>query len=144
MAGYLNRVTLLGNLGADPEVRNTQAGTTVVSFNLATNESWTDRTTGEKKERTEWHRIVIFGDGLTGIAENYLRKGSKVYLEGQLRTRKWTDRDDQERYTTEIVLQSFDAKIILLDGSNRNGGGAGRASDSSGYHHSELDDEVPF
>ena len=107
MAGSVNKVILIGNLGRDPEVRQTQDGKPVVNFTLATNESWKDRQTGERRERTEWHRVVIFGEGLADIAQRYLHKGSKVYLEGELRTRKWTDQSGQERYTTEVVLSGF-------------------------------------
>jgi single-strand DNA-binding protein len=116
MAGSLNRVTLIGNLGKDPEIRTTQDGREIANLTVATSESWKDKHTGERKERTEWHRVVIFNEGLAGVARQYLRKGSKVYLEGQLQTRKWTDKDGIERYSTEVVLQGFGAALILLDG----------------------------
>jgi single-strand DNA-binding protein len=120
MSGSLNRVTLIGNLGADPEVRSTQEGVKVVSFSLATSEKWTDRNSGEKKERTEWHRVVVWGnregDGLAGIAEKYLKKGSKCYVEGQLQTSKWQDQSGVDRYTTEVILRGFKADLTLLDG----------------------------
>ncbi len=112
----VNKVILVGNLGRDPETRQTQAGKPIANFTLATSESWKDRQTGEKRERTEWHRVVIFNEHLAEIAQNYLRKGSKVYLEGQLQTRKWTDQSGTERYTTEIVLQRFRGQIVMLDG----------------------------
>jgi single-strand DNA-binding protein len=115
MAGSVNKVILIGNLGADPEVRHTQDGRPVVNLRVATTESWRDRTTGERRERTEWHRVVIFNEGLARVAEQYLRKGSKVYLEGQLQTRKWTDQNGIERYTTEVVLQGFNCALTMLD-----------------------------
>ena len=115
MAGSVNKVILIGNLGADPEVRHTQDGRPVVNLRVATTESWRDRATGEKRERTEWHRVVIFNEGLARVAEQYLRKGSKVYLEGQLQTRKWTDQNGIERYTTEVVLQGFNCALTMLD-----------------------------
>ena len=124
MAGSLNKVSLLGNLGRDPEIRSMQNGRRVANFSIATSESWKDKQTGEKQERTEWHRIVIFSDGLVGVVERYLKKGSKVYIEGALQTRKWTDSSSgQEKYTTEVVVQGFDGKFIMLD--SRGGGGAG-------------------
>ena len=153
MAGSLNKVLLLGNLGRDPEVRNTQDGGKIVQLAVATSDNWKDRTTGERKERTEWHRVVIFNDKLAEIAERYLKKGSKVYLEGQLQTRKWTDQaSNQDRYTTEIVLSRFRGEMLLMDG---------RASEDTGFAHQEItspaasyepttqaladfDDDVPF
>ena len=123
MAGSVNKVILIGNLGADPEVRRTQDGRPIVNLRIATSESWRDKTTGERKEKTEWHRVVIFSEGLCKVAEQYLKKGSKVYLEGQLQTRKWTDKDNIERYSTEVVLQGFNSSLTMLDG--RGGGGAG-------------------
>src|ERR1044072_7443678 len=114
MSGSVNKVILIGNLGADPEIRRTQDGKPIANLRLATSESWRDKNTGERKEKTEWHRVVIFNDGLTKIAEQYLKKGSKVYVEGQLQTRKWTDKDGHEKYSTEIVLQAFDAKLVML------------------------------
>ena len=158
MAGSVNKVILIGNLGRDPEVRQTQDGRPVVNFTVATNETWKDRQTGERRERTEWHRVVIFGEGLADIAQRYLHKGSKVYLEGQLQTRKWTDQSGQERYTTEVVLSGFRAALTMLDsradGGDGGGGGGGRdygggepaaappaAADSAA---SDLDDDIPF
>ncbi|MBL0942209.1 MAG: single-stranded DNA-binding protein [Alphaproteobacteria bacterium] len=157
MAGYLNKVQLIGNLGRDPEVRNTQDGSKVVSLAVATTEYWRDKTTNERRERTEWHRVVIFNDKICEIAEKYLRKGSKVYLEGQLQTRKWTDNAGQERYTTEIVLQRFRGELMMMDSK---GGDASMDpsmdafSDSSFSGQSfpsssppltnDLDDEIPF
>ena len=125
MAGSVNKVILVGNLGRDPEVRNTQDGTRIVHLSVATSETWKDRGSGERKERTEWHRVVIFNDKLGEIAERYLRKGSKVYLEGTLQTRKWTGQDNQERYTTEVVLGRFRGELTLLDGRGEGGGGGG-------------------
>ncbi|MFQ5939641.1 MAG: single-stranded DNA-binding protein [Alphaproteobacteria bacterium] len=115
MAGSVNKVILIGNLGRDPEIRSTQDGTRVANFTLATNETWRDRESGERRERTEWHRIVIFNERLVDVAEKYLRKGSKIYLEGQIQTRKWTDQSGQERYTTEVVLQRFRGELTMLD-----------------------------
>ncbi len=120
MAGSVNKVIIVGNLGADPEIRHTQDGRPIAHLRVATSETWKDRTTGERRERTEWHRVVIFSEGLARIAEQYLRKGSKVYLEGQLQTRKWVGQDGVERYTTEVVLQGFNATLTMLD--SRNGG----------------------
>jgi len=125
MAGSVNKVILVGNLGRDPEVRSTQDGTKIVNFSVATSERWRDRTSGEQRERTEWHRVVIFNENLGRIAEQYLRKGSSVYLEGQLQTRKWTDQGGQERYTTEGVLQRFRGELTLLGGRSEGGGGGG-------------------
>lgn len=122
MAGSVNKVILVGNLGRDPEVRNTQGGMKVVNLRIATSEAWKDRQTGERQERTEWHNVAIFNENLADIAEKYLRKGSKVYIEGSLQTRKWTDQQGQERYTTEVVLGRFRGELVLLDG--RGGGGA--------------------
>src|SRR4051795_10885396 len=116
MAGSVNKVILVGNLGRDPEIRSTQDGTRVATLNLATSENWRDRASGERKEKTEWHRVAIYNDRLVEIAEKYLRKGSKVYLEGQLETRKWTDKDGAEKYTTEIVLRQFRGELTMLDG----------------------------
>ena len=115
MAGSVNKVILLGNLGADPEIRRTQDGRPIANLRIATSESWRDKATGEKREKTEWHRVVIFNDNLCRIAEQYLKKGSKVYLEGQLQTRKWTDQQGVERYSTEVVLQNFRGELTLLD-----------------------------
>lgn len=155
MAGSINKVILVGNLGADPEVRATQDGREICNLRIATSETWKDRNTGERREKTEWHRVVIFNDNLTRIARDYLRKGSKVYLEGQLQTRKWTDKDGQEKYSTEVVLQNYNGNLTLLD--KREGGGMG-GGDSYGQEQSysrpapqrapiaeaELDDEIPF
>lgn len=146
MAG-VNKVILVGNLGKDPEVRRTQSGEPVVSFSIATSESWRDKSSGERKEKTEWHRIVIFNENLAKVAEQYLRKGSKVYIEGQLSTRKWTDKDGQEKYTTEIVLNRFRGELQMLDSRGGEGGGSARVSSDSGprnFDRSELDDEIPF
>lgn len=120
MAGSVNKVILVGNLGKDPEVRNTQSGSKIVNLTVATSESWSDRASGERKERTEWHRVVIFNERLADVAERFLRKGRKVYLEGALETRKWTDQAGQEKYTTEVVLKNFRGELVLLD-SNRGG-----------------------
>ena len=124
MAGSVNKVILVGNLGADPEIRRTQDGRPVANLRLATSDSWKDKNTGERKERTEWHRVVIFNENLCRIAEQYLKKGSKVYIEGALQTRKWQDQSGQDRYSTEVVLQGFRGELTLLD---RAGGGAGGA-----------------
>jgi single-strand DNA-binding protein len=147
MAG-VNKVILVGNLGKDPEVRRTQSGEPVVSFSIATSESWRDKTSGERKEKTEWHRVVIFNENLAKVAEQYLRKGSKVYIEGQLSTRKWTDKDGQEKYTTEIVLNRFRGELQMLDSRGEGGAGAGRTAGGGGapqnFDRSEMDDEIPF
>lgn len=132
MAGSINKAILIGNLGRDPEVRTTQAGDRVCNFTVATNETWRDRNTGERRERTEWHRIVIFNDRLVDIAEKYLHKGSKVYIEGQLQTRKWTDQSGQEKYTTEVVLQRYRGELTMLDGRGDGGGGGGDYGQSGG------------
>lgn len=130
MAGSVNKVILVGNLGRDPEVRNTQDGRKIVTLNLATSESWKDRMSGERRDRTEWHRVVIFNDRLADVAERFCRKGSKLYIEGQLQTRKWTDQQGQERYTTEVVLQQFRGELTLLDNKGEGGGmGGGMAGD---------------
>lgn len=166
MAGSVNKVILVGNLGADPEVRHTQDGRPIVNLRIATSESWRDRSTGERRERTEWHRVVIFSEGLAKIAEQYLRKGSKVYLEGQLQTRKWQDQSGQDRYSTEVVLQGFNATLTMLDGrsggeggggsmgggggamgggGSMGGGGGGRPSQpAEDFGGGDFDDEVPF
>jgi len=125
MAGSVNKVILVGNLGADPEVRSFQNGGRVCNLRVATSESWKDRNTGQRQERTEWHSVAIFSEGLVGVAERYLRKGSKVYLEGQLRTRKWTDQSGNDRYSTEVVLQGPGAVMTMLDGAPGGGGGGG-------------------
>jgi single-strand DNA-binding protein len=170
MAGSVNKVILVGNLGKDPEVRRMQDGRPVVNLSVATSDTWRDKTTGERKERTEWHRVVIFSEGLAKIAEQYLKKGSKVYLEGQLQTRKWQDQSGQDKYSTEVVLQGFNSALTMLD-TRGGGGGSGGADfgsdDSSGSFGSsgpstrerqpamagagagggkrgDMDDEIPF
>jgi single-strand DNA-binding protein len=151
MAG-VNKVILVGNLGKDPEVRRTQNGEPIVNFSVATSESWRDKNSGERKERTEWHRVVIFNEHLAKVAEQYLRKGSKVYLEGQLATRKWTDKDGQEKYTTEIVLNRFRGELQMLDSRGEGGGGrseggfggGGRAEPVNFDRGNDMDDEIPF
>ena len=154
MAGSVNKVILIGNLGADPEIRQTKDGRPIANLSVATSESWKDRNTGERREKTEWHRVVIFNEGLTRIVEQYLKKGSKVYLEGQLQTRKWQGQDGNDRYTTEVVLQGFNSNLTMLDGrsgggsfdrdSNRDGGGMSERGGSSGGQSYELDDDIPF
>lgn len=151
MAGSVNKVILVGNLGRDPEIRHTSDGNPIVNFSLATSERWRDRNTGEQRERTEWHRIVIFNDRLGEVAQKYLRKGSKVYLEGQLQTRKWTDQQGQERYTTEVALQRFRGELTMLDGRGDGApaGDPGPAADPAAAGGSaggagDLDDEIPF
>lgn len=162
MAGSVNKVILVGNLGKDPEIRTLQSGTKVANLSVATSESWNDRQTGERKERTEWHRVVIFNDRLADVAERFLRKGRKVYVEGALETRKYTDQSGQEKYTTEVVLRNFRGELTLLDSNRGEEGGAG---DSGGYRapqqqraavggrpqpswdapkSGDLDDEIPF
>jgi single-strand DNA-binding protein len=130
MAGSVNKVILVGNLGRDPEIRSTQDGTRVANLSIATSESWRDKNSGERRERTEWHRVVVFNDRLVDICERYLKKGSKLYIEGALQTRKWTDQSGQEKYTTEVVLQKFRGELTMLDG--RGGGGAGESDDAGG------------
>ncbi|RYD81891.1 MAG: single-stranded DNA-binding protein, partial [Sphingomonadales bacterium] len=135
MAGSVNKVILVGNLGRDPESRSFQNGGKVVNLRIATSEQWKDRTTGERRDKTEWHSVAIFNENLANVAERYLRKGSKVYLEGQLQTRKWQDQTGNDRYSTEIVLQGFDAKMVLLDrpdGAGGGGGGMGGGASSGG------------
>jgi single-strand DNA-binding protein len=167
MAGSVNKVILVGNLGRDPEIRSTQDGTKIANLSVATSETWRDRNSGERKERTEWHRVVIFNDKLSEVAEKYLRKGSKIYVEGQLQTRKWTDKEGQERYSTEVVLQRFRGELTMLDGRQDGGGGGGGYGDDGGPGGSgggfgggsgggfgggsgggsgggDLDDEIPF
>jgi single-strand DNA-binding protein len=161
MAGSVNKVILIGNLGADPEVKQFQNGGQVCNLRVATTESWRDKATGEKKEKTEWHAVAIFSEGLVKVAQSYLKKGSKVYLEGKLQTRKWQDKDGNDRYTTEIVLQGYDAALVMLDGRGEGGGaGAGaRGGSEMGYSgggasrkmsgpkesfNQDLDDEIPF
>ena len=158
MAGSVNKVILVGNLGRDPEIRTTQDGKEIANITLATSESWRDRNTGERREKTEWHRIVVFNDGLIGVIKNYLHKGSKVYVEGALQTRKWTDQAGVERYSTEVVLQGFGSALTMLD--NKVSGGAtstaGAGEGGSSYSApqtvaqprqnvaADLDDEIPF
>ena len=163
MAGSVNKVILVGNLGADPEIRHTQDGRPIANLRIATSESWRDKSSGERREKTEWHRVVIFNEGLCRIAEQYLKKGSKVYLEGQLQTRKWQDQAGQDRYSTEIVLQGFNSQLTMLDGrqggaeerqsGSAGGGDFGRSSalggggaggGGGGSFDKELDDEIPF
>jgi single-strand DNA-binding protein len=165
MAGSVNKVILIGNLGKDPEIRRTQDGRPIANLSIATSESWRDKNSGERKEKTEWHRVVIFSEGLCRIAEQYLKKGSKVYVEGQLQTRKWTDKDNIERYSTEVVLQNFNSTLTMLDGR---AGGSGTGADEGGSSGSggdfggsaaprerkpamagagkrdDMDDEIPF
>jgi len=170
MAGSVNKVILVGNLGADPEIKRTQDGRPIANLRIATSESWRDRASGERKEKTEWHRVVIFSEGLCKIAEQYLKKGSKIYLEGQLQTRKWTDQSGAERYSTEVVLQNFNSVLTMLDGraGGGSGGGGGYGADDSsggdfgssgpsssaprrpvpasggGGRGSDMDDDIPF
>lgn len=160
MAGSLNKATLIGNCGADPEIRSLDNGSRVANFSLATSESWKDKNTGEKKERTEWHRIVVWNDGLIGVIEQYVKKGSKLYIEGEIQTRKWQDQTGNDRYSTEIVMTGFGGRLILLGDS---GGGSATARDpndnasrpgnqtqksyadeSGGNYSRDLDDEIPF
>jgi single-strand DNA-binding protein len=142
MPGYLNKAQLIGNLGRDPEIRTTQSGGKVVNLAVATSENWIDKRSGERREQTEWHRVVIFSDGLANIAETYLHKGSKVYVEGSLKTRRWTDQHKQERFTTEIVLQPYSGTLIMLDGAN---GREGVNEHSAGAAaQNDLDDNIPF
>ncbi len=133
MAGSVNKVILIGNLGRDPEVRFSQAGAKIVNLSLATSESWKDKQSGERREKTEWHRVVIFNEHLAGIAEQYLHKGSKVYVEGSLQTRKWTGNDGQERYTTEVALQRYRGELTMLDTRGGGGGPSGGPPDDGGY-----------
>ncbi|WP_255723002.1 single-stranded DNA-binding protein [Thalassobius sp. Cn5-15] len=167
MAGSVNKVILVGNLGRDPEVRSFQNGGKVCNLRIATSENWKDRNTGERRERTEWHSVAIFQEGLVRVAEQYLRKGSKVYIEGQLQTRKWQDQNGQDRYSTEVVLQGFGGTLVMLDGRDGGGGGGqgGYGGDQGGYGGGydqgggygggnqnqqqsapsrDLDDEIPF
>ena len=162
MAGSVNKVILVGNLGRDPEVRSTQDGMKIVNFSLATSETWRDRQSGERRERTEWHRVVIFNERLAEVAERYLRKGSKIYVEGQLQTRKWQGQDGQDKYTTEVVLQRFRGELTMLDTRGEGGGGGGDyggGGGGGGYSSGggggggpsggppsggDLDDEIPF
>jgi single-strand DNA-binding protein len=146
MAGSINKVTLIGNLGKDPEIRTTTDGREIASFSLATSESWKDKVTGERKDKTEWHRIVVFKEGVVGIVKSYVKKGTKLYIEGQLQTRKWVDNAGQEKYTTEVVLQGFNCNLILLD--NKGTGSDFHSPSASGtannFDESAIDDEIPF
>jgi single-strand DNA-binding protein len=165
MAGSVNKVILIGNLGADPEVRRTQDGRAMVKLRLATSDTWRDKNSGERKERTEWHQIVIFNENLCRVAEQYLKKGSKVYVEGQLQTRKWQDQQGQDRYSTEVVLQSFNSQLTLLDRAGTGGGNfggddagsgfgsagsvrqpamAGAGAGAGGAARDDMNDEIPF
>lgn len=171
MAGSVNKVILVGNLGNDPEVRNLPSGGKVVNLSIATSENWKDKNTGERREKTEWHRVVIFSEGLARVAESYLKKGSKVYIEGQLQTRKWQDQSGADKYSTEVVLQGFNSNLTLLDGrgdgggdsagggygnsqdggfrgvrDNGGGGGGGRrpSSNAPAFEPGGMDDDIPF
>ena len=152
MAGSVNKVILIGNLGKDPEIRRTQDGRPIANLSIATSDSWRDKATGEKREKTEWHRVVIWNEGLAKIAEQYLKKGAKVYLEGALQTRKYTDAQGVEKYSTEVVLQGFNSALTMLDraGGGSGGGDFGRSKALSGgasggaAFDKELDDEIPF
>jgi single-strand DNA-binding protein len=158
MAGSVNKVILIGNLGRDPEIRAMQDGREIANLAVATSESWRDKNTGERREKTEWHRVAVFNDGLVKVIKNYLTKGSKVYIEGQLQTRKWQDQSGQERYTTEVVLQGFGGNLTMLDGRGEGSGGSRESSGGgdygsqapafgqmpSGNMSQDLDDEIPF
>ena len=156
MAGSVNKVILVGNLGRDPEARQMQDGNSVVNLSLATSESWRDKNTGERREKTEWHRVVVFNERLADVAQKYLRKGSKLYIEGQLQTRKWTDQSGVEKYSTEVVLQRFRGELQMLDRAGEGGGGGGdydqdRSSgsgsvgaDGGAPSGGSLDDDIPF
>jgi single-strand DNA-binding protein len=167
MAGSVNKVILVGNLGADPEIRSLNSGDRVANLRIATSETWRDRASGERKEKTEWHRVVIFNDNLVKVAEQYLRKGSKVYIEGSLQTRKWSDQSGQEKFSTEIVLQKFRGELTMLDGRSEGAGGGGDYGGGGGGYggggggfgggaprnqgsgpredfSADLDDEIPF
>ena len=144
MAGSLNKVVLIGNVGKDPEIRSTQDGREIANLSIATSESWKDRATGERKEKTEWHRVVVFSEGLVGIIKNYVKKGSKLYIEGALQTRKWVDNAGVEKYTTEIVLQGFGATVVLLDNKSSHGQDSSMSNVNSDSFNEVIDDEVPF
>jgi single-strand DNA-binding protein len=146
MAGSVNKVILIGNLGADPEIRRTQDGKPIANLNIATSESWRDRNSGERREKTEWHRVVIFSEPLCKVVEQYLKKGSKVYIEGSLQTRKWTDQNGQDKYSTEVVLQGFNSVLTMLDGRGEGGGasrGGGGNSDFGGDSYGGNDYAAP-
>lgn len=161
MAGSLNKVMLIGNLGKDPEIRSTQDGREIANLTIATSESWKDKMTGERREKTEWHRVAIFNENVVRVAKNYLKKGSKVFVEGALQTRKWTDQNGQDKYSTEVVIQGFNGNLTMLDG--RQGGGAGGEYEGGGGGYAsagasapaqkpamaaagagDLDDDIPF
>jgi len=156
MAGSVNKVILVGNLGADPEIRQTRDGKPIANMSIATSDSWKDKNTGERREKTEWHRVVCFNEGLNRVIENYVKKGSKVYIEGALQTRKWQDQNGQDKYTTEIVLQGYNCTLTLLDGRRDGAGGelGGARSDYGGNQIGDmsapggtsydLDDDIPF
>jgi single-strand DNA-binding protein len=167
MAGSVNKVILVGNLGKDPEIRRTQDGRPIANLSVATSETWRDKTTGERKEKTEWHRVVVFNEGLCKVIEQYLKKGAKVYLEGALQTRKWTDKDGHDKYSTEVVLQGFNSTLTMLDGRSGGGGASAGPSDDGDFGSSgpsggssvsrerkpamagagkrdDMDDEIPF
>lgn len=135
----VNRVIILGNVGANPDIRTTQDGREIANLSIATSDSWKDKTTGEKRDKTEWHNVVVFSEGLVKVIKQYVNKGSKLYAEGQLQTRKWQDKEGNDRYTTEIVLQGFGAKIVLLDSKSNNNGG-----DSFQNGNNSIDDNIPF
>jgi single-strand DNA-binding protein len=147
MSGSVNKVILIGNLGKDPEIRRTQDGRSIANLTIATSETWKDKATGERKEKTEWHRVVIFSEGLCRVAEQYARKGSKVYIEGQIQTRKWKDKDGVEKYSTEVVLQGFNATLTLLDKPQASADGQWAADSKmkpAGAGRSDMDDQIPF
>lgn len=150
MAGSVNKQIILGNLGADPEIRSFQNGGRVANLRIATSESWKDRNTGERKEQTDWHTVAVFGDGLVGVVERFLKKGSKVYVEGKSRTRKWSDQNGQDRYSTECVLQGPNAVLTMLDGPSGNSGGgssggqSGGGQSGGGSNYDDFDDDIPF
>jgi len=165
MAGSVNKVILVGNLGRDPEIKQLPSGASIANLSIATSESWRDKSSGERKERTEWHRVVVFNEGLVRICEQYLKKGAKVYLEGQLETRKWQDKDGNDKYSTEVVLRNFNASLTMLDGRNEGGGeraggggwdqdrapargagpkGKGGKGPSEDFSRPDFDDEIPF
>ncbi|MEO0689984.1 MAG: single-stranded DNA-binding protein [Pseudomonadota bacterium] len=169
MAGSLNKVMLIGNLGADPEIRSFQNGGKVANLRIATSENWKDRNTGERREKTEWHTVAIFSEGLVGVVERYVKKGSKVFIEGQLETRKWQDQNGQDRYSTEVVIRNYGGTLTMLDGRSDGGGGGGyggggsgqsggwnqggggsgssaggRSGGAAGGGYDDLDDDIPF
>lgn len=154
MAGSVNKVILVGNLGRDPETRTFQNGGKVCNLTLATSETWKDRNTNERRERTEWHRVAIFVDGLIGVVEQYLHKGAKVYIEGQLETRKWQDQSGQDRYSTEVAIRPFNGSLVILSNRRNDSDGRGNAGGYGGYSgqehgrshggHDDMDDEIPF